>query len=183
MLAGFSWQLYAQQITGNLRGTVTDPSGAVVQNAGVAAIQAETGLRRTATTRRDGSYLLLELPVGHYRLEVQAQGFRKYLQEGISLNMNETATAPVRLAVGTEKQEVNVREDAQIIQGTVTSLGKAVLSRELLSLPLNGRNFTQLGVLQPGWCRSRPAWRRRAVLCAKARPTRSMGSGRSRTIS
>jgi len=150
MLAFFSLQLGAQQITGNLRGTVSDPSGAVVQNASVAAIQAETGLRRTATTRRDGSYLLLELPVGHYRLEVRAQGFRKYLQEGISLNVNETATVPVRLAVGTETQEINVRADAEMIQSTVTSLGKAVLSRELLSLPLNGRNFSQLGVLQPG---------------------------------
>ena len=146
----FSLQLGAQQITGNLRGTVTDPSGAVVQKATVAAIQAETGLRRTATTGRDGTYLLLELPVGHYRLEVQAQGFRKYLQEGISLNVNETATVPARLAVGTETQEINVRADAELIQGTVTSLGKAVLSRELLSLPLNGRNFSQLGVLQPG---------------------------------
>ncbi|HEY6936775.1 MAG TPA: carboxypeptidase regulatory-like domain-containing protein [Terriglobales bacterium] len=146
----FSLQLAAQQITGSLRGTVTDPSGAVVQNAIVTATQADTGLGRSTSSRRDGTYLLPELPVGHYRLEVVAKGFSKYTQEGISLNVNETATVPVRLAVGTEKQEVNVRADAQLIQGTVTSLGKAVLSRELLSLPLNGRNFSQLGVLQPG---------------------------------
>lgn len=146
----FSLQLAAQQITGSLRGTVTDPSGAVVQNAIVTATQADTGLGRSTSSRRDGTYLLPELPVGHYRLEVVAKGFSKYAQEGISLNVNETATVPVRLVVGTEKQEVNVRADAQLIQGTVTSLGKAVLSRELLSLPLNGRNFSQLGVLQPG---------------------------------
>lgn len=146
----FSLQLAAQQITGSLRGTVTDPSGAVVQNAIVTATQADTGLGRSTSSRRDGTYLLPELPVGHYRLEVVAKGFSKYTQEGISLNVNETATVPVRLVVGTEKQEVNVRADAQLIQGTVTSLGKAVLSRELLSLPLNGRNFSQLGVLQPG---------------------------------
>jgi outer membrane receptor protein involved in Fe transport len=149
-LISFSLQLAAQQITGNLRGRVTDPSGAVVQNATVTATQTETGLSRAATSRRDGTFLLLELPVGHYRLEVAARGFSKYLQEGISLNVNETAMVPVRLAVGTEKQEVNVQADAQLIQGTVTSLGKTVLSRELLSLPLNGRNFSQLGVLQPG---------------------------------
>ncbi len=146
----FSFPVAAQQITGNLRGTVTDPSGAVVQNAAVVATQTETGLTRTATSRRDGTYLLPEMPVGHYRLEVTAKGFSKYSQEGISLNVNETAFLPVRLALGTEKQEVNVRADAQMIQSTVTSLGKAVLSRELLSLPLNGRNFSQLGVLQPG---------------------------------
>ena len=146
----FSFPVAAQQITGNLRGTVADPSGAVVQNAVVVATRTETGLTRTAMSRRDGTYLLPEMPVGHYRLEVTAKGFSKYSQEGISLNVNETAFVPVRLAVGTEKQEVNVRADAQLIQGTVTSLGKAVLSRELLSLPLNGRNFSQLGVLQPG---------------------------------
>ncbi|HJS99080.1 MAG TPA: TonB-dependent receptor [Terriglobales bacterium] len=146
----FSLQLAAQQITGSLRGTVTDPSGAVVQNAIVTATQAETGLGRSTTSRRDGTYLLPELPVGHYRLAVAARGFSKYVQEGISLNVNETATVPVRLVVGTEKQEINVQADAQLIQGTVTSLGKAVLSRELVSLPLNGRNFSQLGVLQPG---------------------------------
>ncbi|HEV2115699.1 MAG TPA: carboxypeptidase regulatory-like domain-containing protein [Terriglobales bacterium] len=129
---------------------MTDPSGAVVQNATVTATQTETGLSRAAASRRDGTFLLLELPVGHYRLEVAARGFSKYLQDGILLNVNETATVPVRLAVGTEKQEVNVQADAQLIQGTVTSLGKAVLSRELLSLPLNGRDFSQLGVLQPG---------------------------------
>ncbi len=146
----FNFPLAAQQITASLRGIVTDPSGAVVQNAAVTVTQTETELSRTATSRRDGTYLLPELPVGHYRLEVVAQGFSKYSQEGILLNVNETAFVPVRLAVGTEKQEVNVRGDAQLIQSTVTSLGKTVLSRELLSLPLNGRNFSQLGVLQPG---------------------------------
>ena len=139
-----------QQITGSIRGTITDPSGAVVAHAAVTAIQTETGLRRASSSGRDGAFVITELPVGHYRLQVEAKGFQKYLQEGISLNVNETATVPVRLKVGTERQEVTVRANAQLIQPTVTSLGKAVLSRELLSLPLDGRNFSQLGVLQPG---------------------------------
>src|SRR5438477_3672303 len=66
VLVSLSFQLAGQQITGNIRGTVADPSGAVVQNATVIATQTETGLSRTATTQRDGTYLLLELPVGHY---------------------------------------------------------------------------------------------------------------------
>ena len=119
-------------------------------HATVTAMQSETGLRRAASSGRDGAFVITELPVGHYRLQVEAKGFQRYLQEGISLNVNETATVPVRLKVGTEKQEVTVRANAQLIQPTVTSLGKAVLSRELLSLPLDGRNFSQLGVLQPG---------------------------------
>ena len=147
LLAGF---VNAQQITGSIRGTVLDPSGAVVQKASVSARQTETGLTRTTTTDRDGAYILLELPVGHYQLQVEATGFQSYAQEGISLSVNETATVPVHLVIGSEAQKVQVNADAQLIQDTVTSLGKVVQEREILDLPLNGRNFTQLGTLQPG---------------------------------
>ena len=141
---------FAQQITGSIRGTVLDPSGAVVKDAIVTATQIETGLTRTAATDHDGNYVLLELPVGHYRVEVEAKGFQKYVQEGISLNVNETLSVPAHLVVGAATQQVLVQADAQLIQGTVTSLGKTVLQKELLDLPLDGRNFSQLGLLQPG---------------------------------
>ena len=142
--------LQAQQITGSLRGNVTDPSGAVVQNAAVTAQQVETGLRRTVTTDRAGAYVLAELPIGHYQLQVEARGFQKYVRDGISLNVNEMADVNVKLSVGTESEKVEVMADAQLIQNTTTSLGKAVLQQEILDLPLNGRNFSQLGVLQTG---------------------------------
>jgi hypothetical protein len=90
----------SQQITGNLRGTVLDASGAVVQNATVTARQIETGFTRTASTDHAGNYVLLELPVGHYRLEVAAQGFQKYIQAGISLDVDQTAVVPIKLSVG-----------------------------------------------------------------------------------
>ncbi len=140
----------AQQITGNLRGAVTDPSGAVILGAEVTAQQAETALSRTTTTDRNGNYVLLELPIGHYRLHVAAKGFEEYVQDGITLNVNETASVSPRLAVGSEKQQVLVRADAELIEPTVTSMGKVVEQRELEDLPLNGRNFSQLGLLQPG---------------------------------
>ena len=142
--------VFAQQITGNIRGTVVDASGAVVQAAAVTAKQVETGMARTTMTDGSGTYVLVELPVGHYSLEVTARGFQKYLQEGISLDVNETATVPVRLAVGTETERVQVMADAQLIQSTSSSLGMVVNERELLDLPLDGRNFSQLGLLQTG---------------------------------
>jgi hypothetical protein len=145
-----SLNVAAQQITGSIRGTVSDPSGAVVQDASVSAKQTETGLTRTAVTDHAGAYVLLELPVGHYQLQGEAKGFQRYVQQGITLNVNETATIPVHLVVGAETQQVRVMADAQLIQGTVTSLGKTVSGREVLDLPLDGRNFTQLGLLQPG---------------------------------
>jgi outer membrane receptor protein involved in Fe transport len=140
----------AQQITGSIRGTVVDPTGATVQGASVSATQTETGLSRTSMTDRSGGYVLLELPVGHYRLQVEGSGFQTYIQLGIILDVNETATIPVRLAVGAETQHIEVQADAQLIQETVTSLGTTVSEREVLDLPLNGRNFSQLGLLQPG---------------------------------
>ena len=142
--------LSAQQITGNIRGTVTDPSGAVIQGAAVTARQAETGLSRMTTTDREGNYVLLELPVGHYSLQVASKGFEEYVHDGITLNVNETASVSPHLAVGSEKQQVLVNGDAQLIEPTVTSMGKVVQQQELEDLPLNGRNFSQLGLLQPG---------------------------------
>jgi hypothetical protein len=148
MLAGLG--TWAQQITGSIRGTIVDPSGATVEGATVTAKQTETGLTRTAMTDHAGAYILLELPVGHYELTTEAKGFQKYLQQGITLNVNETATIAIHLAVGSETQVVQVTADAQMIQETVTSLGKVILEHEILDLPLDGRNFTQLGTLQPG---------------------------------
>ena len=152
-VAGFnlaSLNLTAQQITGSIRGTVQDPTGAIVQGATVTAKQTETGLTRAVVTDRQGAYVLVELPIGHYKLEVQAKGFQKYLQQGISLDVNETATVSIHLKLGSETQQVEVSADAALVQSTVSSLGQTVMEREILDLPLDGRNFSQLGLLQPG---------------------------------
>jgi hypothetical protein len=139
-----------QQITASIRGTVVDPSGAVVQSATVTAKQIETGLIREATTDRQGEYVLVELPIGHYQLEVQAKSFQTYLQQGITLDVNETATVGIHLKLGAETQQVEVNADATLVQSTVSSLGETVMKHEILDLPLDGRNFSQLGLLQPG---------------------------------
>ncbi len=141
---------WGQEITGSVRGIVTDPSGAIVQNAMVTARQIETGLTRSAKTDHTGAYVILELPVGHYEVAVEAEHFQKYSQQGISLNVNQAATVNVKLRIGAGSEQIQVQADAQIIQSTETSLGKTVLQREILDLPLNGRDFSQLGVLQPG---------------------------------
>jgi hypothetical protein len=139
-----------QEIAGSIRGTILDASGATVSGARITAIQTETGLVRSTITDAQGAYVFIELPIGHYRLEAEAQGFKKYVQEGISLDVNQTAAVAVRLEVGIPTQEVRVQADASLVETTVTSLGKTVGEREVLDLPLNGRDFTQLGLLQPG---------------------------------
>jgi hypothetical protein len=148
--AGVAGVARAQQITGSIRGTVSDPSGAVVEGATVSAKQNETGLTRTTTTDDAGAYLLLELPVGHYQLQIEHNNFQTYLQQGITLDVNETATVSVSLKVGAGNERVEVNANADLIESTITNLGTVVSEREVLDLPLNGRNFTQLGLLQPG---------------------------------
>jgi len=149
-LAALSVSASAQQITGSIRGTIFDPSGAVVQGAAVSVQQAETGLVRATTTNRDGAYVLIELPIGHYQVRAEAKGYQKYLQEGITLEVNETAVVSIRLKLGAETQQVEVNADAELVQSTSSSLGQTVMQREILDLPLDGRNFSQLGTLQPG---------------------------------
>ena len=101
----------AQEITGSIRGTILDPSGATISGASVTATQIETGLQRATTTDSDGTYVILALPVGHYRLQIAAKGFQEYVQDGITLNVNETASVSPHLAVGSEKEQVVVTSD------------------------------------------------------------------------
>ncbi len=141
---------FSQQTTGSIRGMISDPTGAIVQNANITALQLETGLARATASDNSGNFVLLELPVGHYQLEISATGFQKYVQGGITLQVNESANVPVHLSVGVESEKIQVQADAELIQSTVTSLGQVVQEQEILDLPLNGRNFSQLGTLQPG---------------------------------
>jgi hypothetical protein len=140
----------AQDIGGSLRGSVADASGATVANTKITAINTDTDFARSAVSDGKGNYVLVSLPVGHYRLEAEAAGFKKYIQDGITLDVNQVATVRVQLAVGTTTQKIEVKGDASMIETTSTNLGQTVGERELLDLPLNGRHFTQLGLLQPG---------------------------------
>jgi hypothetical protein len=140
----------AQDISASIHGTVTDESGGLVAGAKITAINSDTGFQRGTVSNAQGAYVLVELPVGRYRVEAEMQGFKKYVQEGIVLDVNQQATVAVHLAVGTATQEIQVTSDAPMIESTSTSLGQTVGEREILDLPLNGRQFTQLGLLQTG---------------------------------
>ena len=150
LLTSSGGPLFAQEVTGSIRGVVLDPSGAGVPSAKVTATQVETGLSRATVTDRHGAYILVLLPVGHYRLEASAKDFRKFAQEGITLSVNEAANVPIRLTIGSPTQLVQVQANAALIETSDTTLGKTVGERDILDLPLNGRNFSQLGLLQPG---------------------------------
>jgi len=112
----------AQEATGSIRGSVADPSGASIARAEISATQTETGITRKTHSGADGAYLLALLPVGHYRLEAVASGFRKYVQEGITLSVNQVASVPIQLVIGSSQQTVQVKSDA-VLLATTNDLG------------------------------------------------------------
>ena len=97
----------AQSFTGSITGTVTDPSGALVPSAAVTVIQTETN-RRVALVTHDGSYLATALPVGDYRVEVAAPGFKLGVRTGIMLELNQAAVINFALDVGIPTERVEV---------------------------------------------------------------------------
>ena len=154
----FVWLLFvfmahsvgSQQVTGIIRGTIFDPSGAVVASVPVTVIQAETGFVRTANSDSQGDFTFVELPIGHYRVEAVAPGFIKFVQDRIALGVNQTITVTVRLKLAQVGDVDLVIDAAPLLDTTSSNLGKTVEEREIQDLPLNGRHFTQLGTLQPG---------------------------------
>ncbi|HKS95096.1 MAG TPA: carboxypeptidase regulatory-like domain-containing protein, partial [Terriglobia bacterium] len=130
-----------------ISGLVSDPSGAVVPNAKVTATHVATGLVRTTLSGSDGLYELPNLPVGSYRLEVQAAGFESYVQTGIQLEVSSNVTLNVTLRVGEAKQQVEVAANATMVETQTTSVGSVMDNARVLDLPLNGRQATDLIML------------------------------------
>jgi hypothetical protein len=126
----------------SVRGKVLDASGTIARNAYITAVQVDTDFCRTAPSDSLGNFILVELPVGSYRPEAEANDFREFEQEGITLHVNPTASLTVQLAVGTTTQIVEVNANASMIEPTTTNLGTTVGDREVLDLSLNGRPKT-----------------------------------------
>src|SRR5579862_4606302 len=116
LLFCFCTILSAQTIsTSQIRGTIVDASGAPVPGAQITLTQTATGAVRTATSGANGDYLLPELPVGPYQLAVTKQGFEKYVQNGIVLEVGVNPTIDVTLKVGAMTQEVTVEAQAAMV--------------------------------------------------------------------
>lgn len=137
--------LSAQTIsTSQIRGFVQDASGAAVAGAQVKLTSTSTGAVRTATTGADGSYVLPDLSVGSYSLEVSKEGFSKYVQTGIVLQVGGNPTINVALQVGAVTQEVTVQAETAMVETQSTGVGEVVAPQQVQDLPLNGRQLTDL---------------------------------------
>src|SRR5262249_47652016 len=141
----------AQNITGSISGTVKDPSGAVVANATVVITNTDTGIAvRTVKTNGAGEYSAALLPIGHYKVTVEAPGFKTAVQQGIELNVNDRLTVNAALQVGSTTESVLVEATPlQVDLNSATATG-LVDGTQIRELSLNTRNYEQLVTLVPG---------------------------------
>lgn len=142
--------LSAQSITGSITGVVSDATGAVVPGADVAVLNIGTNIRSTAKTDSSGNYTVPLLPRGDYRVEVSAAGFKRFVREGIVLQVQQTARVDVQLSVGEVADSVLVTADAARLETENATLAKVVDNRSIINLPLNTRNVYSLVFLTPG---------------------------------
>jgi len=138
------------QASGQINGAVTDASGGVLPGVTVEAINAGTGAVRTAVTGSDGLYTIPLLPPGNYTVKASLQGFRTSQREGVRVTVSETARVAFQLEVGQLSETITVSAEATLVETSNATHGIVIDERKVVDLPLNGRNFTQLGTLIPG---------------------------------
>ena len=142
--------LLSAQTTSTLAGRVEDASGGVLPGAIVTARNPDTGLVRSTVSAEDGSYRLPQLPVGRYEIRVELPGFKPLVRQGIETSVAETAIVDFLLEVGGLEEEVQVSAGASRVNTSTSELSYLVSGKALETLPLNGRNYTDLALLQPG---------------------------------
>src|ERR671922_356268 len=139
----------AQTTTAAFLGTVMDPSGAVLPGVQVTASNVDTGLKRTTITNEEGRFLLSELPPGSYEVVVNLAGFETLIRKGMTLTIGQQANLSLTMKVGAVDQQVVVTGDAPIVETTQSSVSGVVEEKRITELPLNGRDFTQLALVEP----------------------------------
>ena len=145
---------HAQTFRGGINGAVTDQSGAVVPSAQVEALNVATGVSRKTVTSSAGEYSFQELPLGTYKVTVSAPGFKAAVVSSVPVAAGTIYTLPVKLGVESTGETVEVDAAALTLDTTSTTQIAEVGGEELQDTPLNGRDFTQLVVLTPGFSNS-----------------------------
>ncbi len=137
-------------VTGSILGVVRDKTQAVVAGAHLVATNAQTNLTRETTSGPDGSYRLLALPAGTYRVTATASGFEQFTTSDVDVKVNDQLRIDITLEIGSVQQEVNVTANAVQVETASTQLGDVIESQKMLALPLNGRSYIDLLGLQAG---------------------------------
>ena len=144
---------YAADVNGRIKGTVTDPSGAVLPGVQITATNVQTGVKYTAVSGADGSYLFAQLPVtggGTYSISASAANFKAFTATGIHLVIDQEYVENITMQVGSTGQTVQVNASAVQVDTTDMQLSNVVNSEQMEELPLIGRTFTGLELTLPG---------------------------------
>jgi len=141
---------HAQSTTSHIVGSVSDASKAALPGVTVSAKHLETGLVRVATADGEGRFSLTGLPVGGYEVRAALSGFRTVVRNGIRLVVGEPAVLSLTMEIQPAEEEVTVTADAALVQTRSGELSYLVSEDAVRDLPLNGRSYTDLALLQPG---------------------------------
>jgi len=142
--------LSAQGTGGRILGRISDPSGAVLSNAKIVALNEATGVAHDAVSNDSGDYVFPDLPVGTYSLTFDLTGFKKVVRHSITLDVNQVITLNMTMQLGATQEVVDVTSEAPLVETSSTQLGAVVNNRSVNELPLNARDTYQFLQLQPG---------------------------------
>jgi hypothetical protein len=150
LLFGLSAGTRAQDVKGDIRGTVTDEQGAIVTGAEVIVSDPSTGFSRRATSGSDGVYNFPDLPLGNLNIRATHAGFKATETTGIALHAADSLVFNITLKVGAVSEQVTVEASAIQVETTNGELSGLINGSQVLDLPLNGRNFMQVVLSVPG---------------------------------
>src|SRR3984957_16349065 len=142
---------YGQTFRGAINGTVTDPSGAAVSGATVVATDTATNIAHNTVATSSGEFAFQDLPLGTYAVTVTATGFQKTTVSNVVVSAGNVFTLPVQLMVGQQATAVEVSAVAVAIDTTTSTESDTIPTTALQNIPLNGRDFTQLIAVKPGY--------------------------------
>src|SRR5216117_4110875 len=140
----------AQTSTATILGTVKDTSGALVPGVSITVKHTESGLTRTVVSSERGGYNVPQLPVGAYEITTTMPGFKQEVRSGINLVVGQEAVVDLTLQVGAPAEQVTVSEEAPLVNTTTSSTSGVITEQQVKDLPLNGRSFDNLILLNVG---------------------------------
>ncbi|MDA2935294.1 carboxypeptidase regulatory-like domain-containing protein, partial [Acidobacteria bacterium AH-259-D05] len=141
---------WAQVTRGTISGTVKDETGALIPGVEVIVTNIDTGATRTVLTGDEGLYIATDLALGNYEVEASLAGFQTAVRSGIQLTVGREVVVDMTLRVGEITERVTVTGEAPLVETTQSVLGDLVDDKIIRDLPLNGRDFTELALLQAG---------------------------------
>ena len=142
--------LNAQEYRGTFTGTVTDATGAAIAKAKITATETRTGTKSTVTSEGSGAYTIPFLAPGVYEITAEATGFKKAIRQGLTLSAGESPVVDIRMEVGELTDTVTVTAEAPIVDANNPTLGQVLVTKEVDSLPVNGRTPMMLDQLAMG---------------------------------